>query len=333
MHILCGDIGGTKTRLAILKIHDQPLDPEIEQSYSSAKYTSLTEIVREFYQDAGIPVQYAAFGVAGPVAENRCNTTNLPWTIEAARIGRELGIPSVHLINDLEATAWGIESLNEQDIHTLLDGSANPTGNRAVIAAGTGLGQAGILWDGTRHIPFATEGGHCDFAPGNELEHDLLISLRQQSKQVCWEDLLSGAGLSTIYKFILQHHQIPIPAWLQQQTSSGDPAADICRLASENREPLCVVAMEIFTRIYGAEAGNLGLKLMARGGVYLAGGIAPKILDWLQTPAFLQAFTNKGKMQELMQTMPVRVILNDRAALYGPAQYLRAMLLRDQSES
>ena len=325
MNILCGDIGGTKTRLAILELNSNSFHTIVEKNYPSGQYHSLAEIIFEFTNNLGSPIEFAAFGVAGPVLDHRCNTTNLPWTIDARQIELDLKIPSVHLINDLEATAWGIDTLNEQDIHTLQHGSANPIGNRAVIAAGTGLGQAGMLWDGTRYIPFATEGGHCDFAPGNMLEYELLTSLQLNSGQVCWEDVLSGPGLTRIYRFLLKRYKTPAPEWFQQKVVS---AADISALASETGDPLCTEAMEVFTRLYGAEAGNLGLKLMARGGVYLGGGIAPKILNWLQTPAFLQAFCNKGKMQDLMESMPVRVILNDRAALYGPAIYLRENVLR-----
>ncbi len=329
MHFLCGDIGGTKTRLAILKLDNQTVNPVAENSYSSTDFSSLTEIISEFTSQLEQPIQAAAFGVAGPILRGRCKTTNLPWIIDTNTIEQELRTPSVHLINDLEATAWGIEMLTEDEIHTLQTGSENPVGNRAVIAAGTGLGQAGILWDGTDYNPFATEGGHCDFAPGNAIEAELLASLQQNETQVCWEDLLSGPGLCAIYSFLLQRNNSPVPDWFQQQMLGGDPAAEISNRASENDDQLCITAMEIFARLYGAEAGNLGLKMMARGGVYLGGGIAPKILDWLQTPVFLQAFRNKGKMQQLMESMPIRVILNDRAALYGPAIYLREKLLRD----
>ncbi len=327
MNILCGDIGGTKTRLAILESNSQYFNSLAEQSYPSTKYQSLTEIIFEFSNNLGRTIEFAAFGVAGPVQDHRCTTTNLPWTIDARQMELDLNIPSIHLINDLEATAWGINALQEHEIHTLQPGSGNQIGNRAVIAAGTGLGQAGLYWDGERHMPFATEGGHCNFAPGNTQEYELLRSLQHNGGQVCWEDILSGPGLSKIYRFLLTQHNTPAPKWFQQQIIDGDPAADIADRASLNSDPICREAMDLFARLYGAEAGNLGLKLMARGGVYIGGGIAPKILEWLQAPAFLQAFRNKGKMQGLMESMPVRVILNDRAALYGPAVYLKQRVL------
>lgn len=326
MNILCGDIGGTKTRLAIFTLDDMVPIPAVEATYSSSKYGSLTEIASDFISGQDKSIKHAAFGVAGPVLAHSCNTTNLPWKIDAKQMEQDLQIPSIHLINDLEATAWGVSVLSGNDLYTLQPGSSDATGNCAVIAAGTGMGQAGMFWDGEKHLPFATEGGHCDFAPGNELEFKLLSYLQRYSGHTCWEDLLSGPGLATIYRFLLHHHQTPEPEWFRQRLDSGDPAAGISGLAREKRDPLCFEAMEIFTRLYGAEAGNLALKLMARGGIYIGGGIAPKILEWLENPIFLNAFCNKGKMQSLMESIPVRVILNDRAALHGPAIYLRERL-------
>jgi glucokinase len=327
MHILCGDIGGTKTRLAIVELARQSLSSQVETSYPSAEYDSLAQVISDFTRQLPHTIRHAAFGVAGPVLNDSCSTTNLPWVIDAKELSRDLELDSTHLLNDLEATAWGIDALDTGEIHTLQPGAAHPSGNRAVIAAGTGLGEAGAYWNGTEYVPFATEGGHSDFAPGTELESRLLTWMRQDKSQVCWEDLLSGPGLCTIYRFLLQQQAQPEPGWLQQQ-SNGDQAARICELAETGDDRLAAQSMQLFARLYGAEAGNLGLKLMARGGVYLGGGIAPRILPWLQTPEFLQAFRNKGKMQELMESMPVRVILNDRAALYGPAIYLREKILQ-----
>lgn len=323
MHILCGDVGGTKTRLAIFDLDDRFLNPVAEETYSSRKYNSLTNIASEFINQQNSPINDAVFGVAGPILARSCNTTNLPWKINTQQMERDLGISSVHLINDLEATAWGIAALGDKDIYTLQQGSANAVGNRAVIAAGTGLGQAGMFWDGATYIPFASEGGHCDFAPANDLEYELLKYLKRNGRHVCWEDILSGPGLAAIYSFLLQHRHIPPPKWFQDKLENGDPAAVISDLAKDGQDRLCVETLELFVRLYGAEAGNQALKLMATGGVYIGGGIAPKLLEWLKHPAFIEAFCNKGKMLELMKSMPVRVILNDRAALYGPALYLR----------
>ncbi len=325
MNILCGDIGGTKARLAIFDI-DGSSGPIVEKSYPSNQYSSLTEISADFLSTQQGPVESAAFGIAGPISGRRCKATNLPWQIDAEQMEQELSIPSVHLINDLEATAYGIAALDGGDFVTLQQGLNDARGNRAVIAAGTGLGQAGMIWNGDKHIPFATEGGHCDFAPSSDLEFDLLSTLQRSKGRVCWEEVLSGPGLVSIYSFLLDKRQQPRPEWLDHGQISGSAAEAITTYAN-NHDPLCVEALKVFCRLYGAEAGNLALKIMAKGGVYIGGGIAPKILSWLQQPHFLEAFCDKGKMRPLMETIPVHVILNDRAALFGAAMYLRGNIL------
>ncbi len=329
MSILSGDIGGTKTRLAIFDIDDLAV-PILEKSYPSAGYSSLQDISADFLSLYGRPVSDAAFGIAGPITGRRCKTTNLPWEIDAGELEQKLGIDSVHLINDLEATAYGIASLNKEDIHTLQQGTQVIMGNCAVIAAGTGLGQAGMFWDGSRHIPFATEGGHCDFAPGSDLEMELLSKLKRDGHNVCWEQIVSGPGLVSIYRFLLDRRRLEHPAWLDIAPDSGDAASTITALATNREDPVGAEALEIFSRLYGAEAGNLALKIMSIGGIYLGGGIAPKILDWLKRPHFLEAFCNKGKMQGLMKSIPVHVILNDRAALLGASAYLGRYILPEK---
>lgn len=323
MHILCGDIGGTKTRLAIFQLESGLIQSVAEEAYPSSDYDSLTHIASEFINSWNRPIATAVFGVAGPVLQRKCITTNLPWLIDAQQLEHVLGIPSVHLINDLEATAWGISALAEQDFYTLQQGASAATGNRALIAAGTGLGQAGMFWDGVKHIPFATEGGHCNFAPSNELECELLLYLHQGALAPSWEEILSGPGLVTIYRFLLQRQRTSEPEWFRHKQESGDAAAAISIMARDNLDAVCTEAMRLFARLYGAETGNLALKLMATGGVYIGGGIAPKILDWLKQPAFLEAFRSSGKMRTLLQSMPIKIILNDRAALYGPAVFHR----------
>lgn len=319
MYILCGDIGGTKTRLAIFDLDDFPRSTA-EDTYPSNSYDSLEEIILEFLSGQNEPIAYAAFGIAGPILGRSCRTTNLPWLIDANQIEQKLEIPSAHLINDLEATAYGIAALNEGECYTLQAGSNDAQGNCAVIAAGTGLGQAGMFWNGTKHIPFSTEGGHSDFAPGSELEFELLSTLKQSESNVCWEDILSGPGLVSIYRFLLEKQRLPN----QPRIFTAEAIAN----AANDGDPLGIDTMKIYSRLYGAEAGNLALKIMATGGVYIGGGIAPKILDWLKQPQFLEAFLNKGKMRTLMESIPVHVILNDRAALYGPALYLRENVLQ-----
>jgi glucokinase len=322
MNILCGDIGGTKTRLAIFH-HDSFPHSVAENTYTSISYSSLSEMTSDFLSNQEISPACAAFGIAGPVSGRICKTTNLPWEINADQMEHMLQIPSIHLINDLEATAYGVSALDENDFFSLQEGEENATGNCTVIAAGTGLGQAGMFWDGSKHIPFATEGGHCDFAPNNKLEFELLLSLKRSDNRVCWEDILSGPGLVSIYTFLLDWHQQPKPKWLINSKNPVAEAKTITTLANDNHDQICTEALVIFSQLYGAESGNLALKQMATGGVYLGGGIAPKILKWLKRPQFLEAFHNKGKMRKLMESIPVRVILNDRAALYGAAVYLR----------
>ena len=328
MHILCGDIGGTKTRLALFLLEAGSIHPVVEQTYLSNNYPGLTQIVASFLSKRNESISNAVFGVAGPVLGQNCVTTNLPWNVDAQQLEHDLAIPSVHLINDLEATAWGIDALAEQEFFTLQPGSSDSAGNQALIAAGTGLGQAGMFWDGESHRPFATEGGHCNFAPSNKLECELLLYLQQDECPPCWEDILSGPGLVAIYRFLLQRQQRSEPEWFQQKQQSGDAPAAISDMAG-NGDALCSEAMQMFTRLYGAEAGNLALKLMATGGVFVGGGIAPKILEWLRQPEFLEAFRNSGKMHSLLQSIPVKVILNERAALYGPAMFLKQRLQQD----
>lgn len=315
--VLAGDIGGTKTRLALFHKDGTHRHCLGEQEYASREHESLDSIVAEF--TARYPAQPAAacFGIAGPVRNNRVAVTNLPWEISAADLGHCLRVDRVALLNDLEATAWGIASLDANDFHTLNHGTADPAGNAAIIAAGTGLGEAGLYHDGDRHRPFATEGGHADFSPSDNTEIALLKFLQRQYRHVSWERLLSGPGLVQIHAFLCHTRQQAIPDWLQQEHREGDPAAAIASRAAD--DPACHDALQLFTRLYGAEAGNLALKTLATGGLYLGGGIAPKLLDQLDAGDFMAAFCAKGRMRPLLENLPVQVILNDRAALYGAA--------------
>jgi glucokinase len=322
MIVLSGDIGGTKTRLALFETDGRELQTLVEKSFPSGSYTSLDAIVRAFLQVTGASCPRACFGVAGPVQEGRCHTTNLPWEIDAAAMQRDLGFAEVRLLNDLEANAWGIPALEPKDFCLLQPGRAGARGNAAVIAAGTGLGEAGMYWDGKRHHPFASEGGHTDFSPGNDLEIALLQHLRRSFEHVSWERVVSGPGLVNLHGFLCEHSASDPPAWLQRELQAGDPAAAISRAALGERDPLCSQALDLFVYLYGVEAGNQALKVMATGGVYLGGGIAPKILERLKGPRFLEGFTAKGRMAPLLRQMAVRVILNDRTALYGPALFI-----------
>ena len=324
MRVLAGDVGGTKTRLAIFEIGGKRLQTLLEKSYPSRQHPSLDALVEEFLALGAMPCAQACFGVAGPVLGQQVRVTNLPWVIDSSALAARFGFERVALINDLEANAWGIEALTGEDFCLLNPGRADAAGNASVIAAGTGLGEAGLFWDGRRYRPFASEGGHADFSAQSDLEIALLKYLRRQFGHASWERVVSGGGLVNIHSFLCEHRAVPVSDPLAARMAMGDAAAAISSAALEHSDPLCSEALDLFVHLYGAEAGNHALKIMARGGVYIGGGIAPKILPRLQTPLFMQAFLDKGRMRPLLEAMPVRVILNDRTALYGPALYLAA---------
>ncbi len=319
MKILSGDVGGTNTRLALLNLDRDGIVTRVVKTYSSHRFPSLSQIVEHFIRETGARPEAAGFGIAGPIDNRTCRTTNLPWTVDAEAMERELKIPLVTLINDLEATAWGLEALSEADLCTLQTGAEEASGNRSVIAAGTGLGQSGLYWDGERHHPFSTEGGHADFAPRTSLELALLQYLQEKFGRVSWERLISGPGIVNIQRFFHAHQGTEPPEWLSAIMKKDDPATAITRAALEGSDPVCRETLELFMILYGREAGNQALKQMAKGGVYIAGGIAPRILELLKAPPFMEAFLDKGRMRPLMTSMPVKVILNEKAALYGAA--------------
>ncbi len=319
--ILAGDIGGTHTRLAFFEEQGGRLKAVAEKVFRSRDYPKLDAVLREFTAAHRFSITSACFGIAGPVRRGRSDTTNLPWVVDAATVANELALERVELINDLEANAWGIAALDAKDFAVLTAGDTDAAGNAAIVSAGTGLGEAGLFWDGKRHRPFATEGGHSDFAPRNRLEMELLEHLLKQFSRVSYERVLSGPGLLNIYRFFRDSGQGEEPAWLAERLLQGDPGAVISQAALRGESELCIQALDLFVSLYGAEAGNLALKVMATGGVFLGGGIAPQILRKLEEPTFLRAFTEKGRMARLLQAMPVRVILNDHAALLGAAHF------------
>jgi len=321
VRVLAGDIGGTKTRLAVFDVTGTRLQTVAEETYPSRDYRTFAEIVQRFLADRKCGCESACFGVAGPVRNGVATTTNLPWQLVASDLGEELEIAQVALLNDLEANAWGIQALDSDDFHVLQDGDRDPAGNAAVIAAGTGLGEAGMYSDGQCLRPFGTEGGHTDFSPASELEYALLCFLRKQFAHVSWERVLSGPGLINIHAFLREYRNSEVPGWLLESMRTGDPAAAISHAAVQEQDEICVEALDLFVHFYAVEAGNLALKMMATGGVYLGGGIAPKIIGKLKGEPFMQGFCAKGRMQPLLESMPIRVILNDRTALFGPAVY------------
>lgn len=319
--ILSGDIGGTLTRLAFFEVADRRLRLVAKKIYPSREYTSLTDLVTRFVTEYGHSADYAAFGVPGPVREGHAKTTNLPWLVDATELARALRLPETGLINDLEASAHGLAALGANDFAILNEGLPDASGNAAVIAAGTGLGEAGLYWDGTRHHPFASEGGHADFAPRNNLEMELLRYLLTKYEHVSCERVLSGPGLHNIYLFLRDTGRGKESPQLADAMRRQDPPTVISQAALEGGSGLCQEALDLFIALYGAEAGNLALKIMATGGVYLGGGIAPGIIQKLRGTRFMEAFTAKGRMKRLLESIPVRVIVNPDAPLLGAALY------------
>jgi glucokinase len=320
--ILAGDIGGTKTNVALFQADAGQLGTPINQkSFPSRQYDSLDAIVKEYIAAYPAEVKYACFGIAGPVVGGRVETSNLAWTIYADTLARAIGVERVVLINDLEATAYGIEGLHDEQLYTLNASNGPQAGHRALIAAGTGLGMAGIFWDGQRYHPMASEGGHADFAPRNEEQMALLRYLIEKfGGHVSYERACSGMGLFNIYSFLRDTKFAEEEDWLAQEIASGDKTAAVSKAAVANKSPLAVKALDLFIDIYGAAAGNLALTFKSVGGLYIGGGIAPKIIDKLKDGAFLRAMQDKGRMSQLVTSMPVHIVLDDKTALYGAAR-------------
>jgi len=320
--ILAGDIGATRTRLAAFETEGNRLSRVVEKIYMSQDYPGLSEILPLFIRSEGIPVHSACFGVAGPVRSGRSKISNLPWIIDSGELAKQLKLPSVGLLNDLEAYAYGIDALESKDFITLSEGSEDAEGNRAVISAKTGLGVAGLFWDGFRHHPFASEGGHADFAPRNDLEMELLAYLRKKYGRVSGERILSGPGIHNIYDFLRDAHKAEEPAWLHDQIAAApDVPALISQLAAQGKAPICDQTMSIFVSVFGAEAGNCALHYMSTGGIFIGGSIAARNIAKMKDPVFLESFLDKGRMEVLLKDMPVKIILNEDCGLIGAARH------------
>ncbi|HVA50258.1 MAG TPA: glucokinase [Pirellulales bacterium] len=322
--ILAGDVGGTKTNVGFFQVegHGRSLrvTSVVEQTYHSREHASLDELALAFLNQHKLQASVACFGVAGPVRHGHSQATNLPWTIDAARLTAELRVERTLLINDLEANAWGVAQLDERDFAVLNQGAADSEGNAAVISAGTGLGEAGLYWDGRRHLPFGCEGGHADFSPRNALESGLLAFLLEEFGHASWERVLSGPGLHNVYRYLCRIKPGAESPEVAREIATGDPPAVISLAAQQGCCPICTEAMGLFVSLYGAEAGNLALKLMATDGVYLGGGIAPKNVAALRQGDFMRSFAAKGRMRPVLEAVPVRVILSAKAALLGAAR-------------
>jgi glucokinase len=317
---LAGDIGGTHTRLALFSPGSP--SPTALEVYSSRDHDGLEPMLREFLVAHPATIDRACFGVAGPVHDGHVKTTNLAWPVDAGRIAAVLGLDHVGLVNDLVANAYGIAELGADDVATINGGDPAAGGNVAVVSAGTGLGEAGLFWDGERHHVFASEGGHSDFGPRNDVESALRSHLAAEHSHVSYERVCSGMGLVAIHGF-LRVGGDAVPDWLAAEMAQHDPAGAIAAAGLDGRDAVCAQALDMMVSIYGAEAGNLTLKLLATGGVYLGGGIAPQILPKLRDGAFMAAYTAKGRFADLLERVPVHVILNDRTALLGAARLVR----------
>jgi glucokinase len=332
--ILAGDVGGTKVHLALYGFVSGKLSPVRDEKFPAAEFACLDDVVKGFLspQKSGRPdvrdqIIACCFGVPGPVRDGRLKLTNLPWTLDARDLQRSLGIQHIFLINDLEANGYGIAELSNDKIFTLHTGDASSVGHRGLIAAGTGLGECLLIWDPIlrRHLPIPSEGGHGDFAARNDIEIALLNYLRRKlNGRVSTERVVSGLGIQNVYAFLRDDQKMDEPAWLRERMQTEDPNAVIGTSAEDGSSEICVKTIELVASAYGAEAGNLALKLLALGGLYLGGGIAPKILKFLANGGFMQAFLDKGRLSALLETIPVRVILDDNSALLGAAAYAEA---------
>ena len=322
--ILAGDVGATKTVVALYEPSGDELAQRDEATFASAEHASLEEILREFLGDRSVrALEAACFGVAGPIVDGKAKITNLPWTLDERSLAETSGSPRVYLLNDVEACAYGMLRLRPDELAVLNQGAPRSgPGNVAVIAAGTGLGAALLVWDGARHLAVATEAGHVSFAPRSEREIELLRFLRaERGERVSSERVLSGPGLRNVYGFVRASGADPEPRWLSERLGEEDASAVIAATALEGRDSACVEALEIFCSVYGAVAGDLALSCLALGGVFIGGGIAPKILPALEAGGFLSAFVDKGRFAELLRGLPVRVALNPRAPLIGAAHH------------
>lgn len=321
--IIAGDIGGTKTVVAVFEKSSTGLRKLRDATFASQDHGSLEEILEKFLHGSDQGLEVGCFGVAGPVIDGKSKTTNLPWELDEHILANAIGVRRVKLLNDLEAAAYGMLHLNPDEFRVLNDAGADAQrGNIAVIAAGTGLGEALLFWDGEHYSPSASEGGHADFAPRNANEIGLLKYLQDKyESHVSYERVLSGSGLFDLYRFLRESSGEPEPEWLKHKFESGDPSAAVTEEGLAGSDPVCIRAIEMFASIYGAEAGNLALKYLALGGVLVGGGIAPKMLPVLQQGHFVNGFIAKGRYESLLQNIPVKVALNTRAPLIGAAHY------------
>jgi glucokinase len=324
---LAGDVGGTKTILALYSPEAGPDKPFNRTVFSSREFNSLEGILREYLLDKKVTIHGASFGVAGPVIDDRVQATNLPWVVDANQLSANLGDAPVWLSNDLIATARTVPHLTVQDIHTLKSGEPEMNGAIGVVAPGTGLGEAFLTWNGASYSEHPSEGGHSNFGPATPQEIELLSYLQPELGHVSYENVCSGMGIPYLYAFFRDIQKLHEPDWLQNTISnSADPVPIIARAALERKSEICLQTMELFIQILANEAGNLALNIVATGGIYLGGGIPPRILPLIDKDTFRSAFVNKGRFEKLLGEIPVYVILKPDAALYGAACHIFEMV-------
>ncbi|MBA2245062.1 MAG: glucokinase [Gemmatimonadetes bacterium] len=320
MRVLAGDIGGTNARLAVVEIAPGGTARILHSArYSSQSYSGLAPIVRQFQAEVDVPVESAAFGIAGPVVEGEVKTSNIPWHISARALAEEIGIRRTVLLNDFEAVGNGAPWLGRENVATLQEGERVERGTIALIGAGTGLGEGFLVWQGGRYMVYPSEGGHVDFAARGELQWGLAKWIRAEYGNASYERVVSGPGLLNVYRYLAESGFAPERPEVRAEMESEDPAAIISRRALAGTDPLCAKTLDIFISVYGAQAGNLALTVLATGGVYLAGGIAPRILEKLRGGVFLESFSQKGRFSGLMAKVPVHVILSQEVGLIGAA--------------
>jgi glucokinase len=317
--LLIGDIGGTNTRLVLFE-NNEKLKKVKERRFLSANYSTLSVAVHKFLKEENVKIDKACFGIAGPVINNRCHLTNLSWVIDAKELEEELNIPHVFLLNDLEATAYGIDRLSPHEFFVINEGKKQK-GNAALICPGTGLGEAGLFWDGKKHTPFACEGGHANFAARDELEVELFYHLRKKYGHVSYERAISGPGINELYRFLVDTKKEEKIDLLEKELAANDPSMIITQKGVKQEIKVCERVMNWFVSLLGAEAGNVTLRYFALSGVYLGGGIPHNITEVLRNGEFMKGFIDKGRFRTLMKGVPVKVILNDRTAILGAAYY------------
>jgi glucokinase len=318
--ILAGDVGGTKVRLALFD-DEKGKQFTDEQKFASKEFADFASLLKKFLEkENGKKITRASFGIAGPIQDGKCQATNLPWIISAKDLEAELKIPKVHLINDLEANAWGLRCLSNEEFFTLNIGK-QVHGNQALISAGTGLGEAGLYWDGKTHHPFACEGGHCDFGPTNQEEIELLQYLMHEYSHVSYERVLSGSGLFHLYRFLVDTKREKEDPEIAELMKQSEPQRVITEKGTSRSCRACFRACLLFSELLGAEASNTALKFLATGGVFLGGGIAPHLIAFFKEGKFMEAFVDKGRFSSLLMNIPIKIVLNEKTALLGAARY------------